>query len=142
MPTIDLRTLTTKGVTIYQYPYSRKFPVMRKPVPWYKDPSKLSEAQWKSITTFAAWALENLVGQTGVGTLPDGRLAPRPAVIVAEKYPKKGVGVFGGKDPRIRRIERSIARLQKLYEIAKKVAPAQAEKISTLIEKQKERIKR
>ena len=105
---------------VNSHPATKKVNFTRRAVPWYMDPTKLSDAQLDACISLGEFAYHNCYGKYGTVTLPDGRRISVPAYIVMTKYPKKGVGAFGGKSYEERaseRHERSRARLDYLKKI-------------------------
>lgn len=90
---------------VTSHPATNKVLFPRRAPPWAGDISALSNAQLRSIHSFAQYGANNLRGMTGTTSF-QGNTVSRTAVEVFENYPNTGVGAFGGASEEERRQER------------------------------------
>jgi len=110
---------------VSEHPATKKVNFTRTAVAWYKDPTKLSEAQLEACISLGEFAIHNCRRKTDTVTLPDGRRISTPAYIVMTRYPKRGEGACGGKtkekrlEEQYRKAEAHIERLKRILEAKK-----------------------
>lgn len=90
---------------VTSHPATDKKLFPRRAPPWAGDISRLSDAQLRSAHAFAQFGINQLRGETGTESF-NGNQVSSAAVRVAEEYPNKGSGAFGGLSEQERRERR------------------------------------
>lgn len=90
---------------VTSHPATDKKLFPRRAPRWAGDISKLSDAQLRSIHAFTQFGINNLRGETGTVQM-NGNEVSRTAQMVAQEYPHRGSGAFGGLSEQDRRQQR------------------------------------